>query len=85
MEHTIIQDEKICRFEIFGTGQIAYLQYREVDGELEIVRTYVPPQLEGQGVGRALVDAAVRYANRKNLAVKPTCSFAKEYLNKEGV
>ncbi len=84
MEHTVIQDEKICRFEVFGSGQIAYLQYKEASGELEIVRTYVPPQLEGQGIGKVLVDAAVRYANRKGLKVKATCSFAKEYLGKGG-
>ena len=27
MEHTVIHDEKVDRFEVFESGQIAYLQY----------------------------------------------------------
>ena len=29
MEHTVIHDEKVDRFEVFESGQIAYLQYDE--------------------------------------------------------
>ena len=32
MEHTVIHDEKVNRFEVFESGQIAYLQYEEKDG-----------------------------------------------------
>ena len=38
MEHTVIHDEKVNRFEVFESGQIAYLQYEEKDGVLEIGR-----------------------------------------------
>ena len=31
MEHTVIHDEKVNRFEVFESGQIAYLQYEEKD------------------------------------------------------
>lgn len=34
MEHTVIHDEKVNRFEVFESGQIAYLQYEEKDGVL---------------------------------------------------
>ncbi len=84
MEHTIIQDEKINRFEVFESGQIAYLQYGEAEGKMEIIRTFVPPQLEGQGIACELVDAAVNYARRKGLKIKAICSFAEEYLQREG-
>ena len=36
MEHTVIHDEKVNRFEVFESGQIAYLQYEEKDGVLDI-------------------------------------------------
>ena len=49
MEHTVIHDEKVNRFEVFESGQIAYLQYEEKDGVLDILHTMVPPQLEGMG------------------------------------
>ena len=50
MEHTVIHDEKVNRFEVFESGQIAYLQYEEKDGVLDILHTMVPPQLEGMGI-----------------------------------
>ena len=34
MEHTVIHDEKVDRFEVFESGQIAYLQYDEKNGVL---------------------------------------------------
>ena len=36
MEHTVIHDEKVNRFEVFESGQIAYLQYEEKDGVLDL-------------------------------------------------
>ena len=42
MEHTVIHDEKVDRFEVFESGQIAYLQYDEKNGVLDILHTIVP-------------------------------------------
>ena len=39
MEHTVIHDEKVNRFEVFESGQIAYLQYEEKDGVWSISST----------------------------------------------
>ena len=58
MEHTVIHDEKVDRFEVFESGQIAYLQYDEKNRVLDILHTIVPPQLEGQGIAQALTEAA---------------------------
>ena len=79
MEHTVIHDEKVDRFEVFESGQIAYLQYDEKNGVLDILHTIVPPQLEGQGIAQALTEAAVRYASVVGLKICPTCSFAKMF------
>ena len=80
MEHTVIHDEKVNRFEVFESGQIAYLQYEEKDGVLDILHTMVPPQLEGMGIAADLTTAAARYAEINQLKIKPTCSFAKTYF-----
>ena len=76
MEHTVIHDEKVNRFEVFESGQIAYLQYEEKDGVLDILHTMVPPQLEGMGIAADLTTAAARYAEINQLKIKPSCSFA---------
>lgn len=80
MEHTVIHDEKVDRFEVFESGQIAYLQYKEKDGVLDILHTVVPPQLEGIGIASDLTTAAVRYAEQRGLKIRPTCAFAKTYF-----
>ena len=82
MEHTVIHDEKVDRFEVFESGQIAYLQYDEKNGVLDILHTIVPPQLEGQGIAQALTEAAVRYASVVGLKIRPTCSFAKMFFTR---
>lgn len=80
MEHTVIHDEKVNRFEVFESGQIAYLQYEENKGVLDILHTVIPPQLEGQGIAQALTEAAVRYATTWDLKIRPTCSYAKAFF-----
>ena len=79
MEHTVIHDEKVDRFEVFESGQIAYLQYDEKNGVLDILHTI---QLEGQGIAQALTEAAVRYASVVGLKIRPTCSFAKMFFTR---
>ena len=79
---TVIHDEKVDRFEVFESGQIAYLQYDEKNGVLDILHTIVPPQLEGQGIAQALTEAAVRYASVVGLKIRPTCSFAKMFFTR---
>ncbi|MCD7924470.1 N-acetyltransferase [Bacteroidaceae bacterium] len=82
MEHTVIHDEKVDRFEVFESGQIAYLQYEEKNGILDILHTVVPPQLEGQGIAQSLTEAAIDYAKEKNLKIRPTCAYAKMFFTR---
>ncbi len=82
MEYTVIHDEKVGRFEIFESGQIAYLQYVEEGGVIDMQHTNVPAQLEGEGIGSALVSAALEYARDNGLKVIPTCPFVKAYIEK---
>lgn len=82
MEYTVIHDEKVNRFEIFESGQIAYLQYELKDGVLDMIHTIVPKQLEGQGVGSALAAYALDYARAEHLKVKPTCPFIASFIQK---
>jgi predicted GNAT family acetyltransferase len=60
---------------------IAEMTYRK-EGTRKIVidHTEVDEKLEGKGIGKQLVKAAVKYARAKNLLIKPVCSFAKEVL-----
>lgn len=82
MEYTVIHDEKVNRFEIFESGQIAYIQYKVSDGVMDLIHTIVPKQLEGQGVASALTGYALDYARDEHLKVIPTCLFVKTYIER---
>jgi len=58
----------------------AFLSYVRDGDHLDIQHTVVPRELEGQGIGSALVRAAVEYAEAEGLRIVPTCSFAREWL-----
>ena len=63
----------------------AYLTYREDGGTFDLQHTVVPKEMEGQGVGGALVQAAVDYARDAGLELVVTCPFARKWLEKHPV
>ncbi|XID74457.1 GNAT family N-acetyltransferase [Alkanindiges sp. WGS2144] len=57
--------------------QIAKMTYVYRDKNLiDINHTFVDPSLRGQGVAHKLFDAAIAFANDKQLKIIPTCSYA---------
>ena len=60
---------------------VAEMTYtREGLRKIVINHTAVSKNLKGKGIGKALVDAAVKFARGKNLLIKPVCSYAKKVL-----
>lgn len=60
---------------------IAELTYkREGMRKIVVDHTEVAENLRGKGVGRRLVEAAVKYARNNNLLIKPVCPFAQKVL-----
>lgn len=60
---------------------IAEMTYaREGARKMVIDHTEVDASLKGKGVGKQLVEAAVKYARENNLLIKATCSFARKVL-----
>ena len=47
-----------------------------------IDHTEVSPALEGQGVGKKLLEKLVTYARENNLKILPLCPFAKATLDR---
>lgn len=60
---------------------IAEMTYqREGQRKIVIDHTEVDESLKGQGIGKQLVEEAVKFARKNNLLIKPVCSFAKKVL-----
>jgi uncharacterized protein len=70
------------RLELRADGHLAELLYRKRGDRFVIVHTDVPPDLEGRGLGGALVRAAIDRAVSENLTVVPLCPFARLWLER---
>ena len=70
------------RFEIRVDSHVAELTYI-LDGKtITFLHTGVPPELEGQGVGRKLVMAGLEYARTSGFKIKSTCWFVTEHIKR---
>ncbi len=70
------------RFEIQSGLLVAELNYQRIGNIILFTHTGVPPELEGRGIGSALVRAGLEYARSNNLKVKTTCWFVRGYLDR---
>ena len=76
----VVDNADESRFEYRADGALAELIYRRSGHRLVLIHTGVPPELEGHGVGAALVTAAIDVAAREGLTVVPLCPFARSWL-----
>lgn len=60
---------------------LAELTYTLRGGVMVINHTGVREALQGQGVARRLVDAAVAAARAEGLKIQPVCSYARKVLH----
>jgi predicted GNAT family acetyltransferase len=71
------------RFEsVRDGGPVGELVYRLGGGVMSIAHTEVDPALEGQGIGAALVQAALEHARSEGLKVAPSCPYADSYMQR---
>ena len=72
----VTDNQAESRFEVHDGGHRAELLYRRNGQRLVLVHTEVPQELEGHGIGGALVRAAVDRAARDGMTIKavvPVC------------
>ena len=80
---TIRHDKTNHEFIVVIEGQVASLKYRVLPGRevLNYYETFVPPQMRGRSIGRALVKFALDYANETQHQIIPSCSFVKHFID----
>jgi uncharacterized protein len=78
----VVDNADASRFEVRADGWLAELIYRRHGQRLVLVHTEVPPELEGRGIGGALVTAAIDVAAREGLTLVPLCPFARGWLER---
>jgi predicted GNAT family acetyltransferase len=78
----ITDNQAESRFELTMDGRLAELRYRRNGDRLVLIHTGVPAELEGHGLGGALVRAAVGRAEQDGMTVVPMCPFARGWLER---
>jgi uncharacterized protein len=78
----VTDNQAESRFELWVDGRLAELPYRRNGKRLVLIHTEVPVELEGRGLGGALVTAAVDRAAREGMTVVPLCPFARDWLQR---
>ena len=71
-----------ARFEAVVDGLLCVVAYRRSPGVVDFHHTGVPPALEGRGIAAALVHQALTWAAAEGLAVRPSCSYVRVYLQR---
>ena len=84
----LIQNKKAGNKGMFYVGQdgaiLAEMVYNmPSEDKMIIEHTEVSEVLEGKGVGKQLVQAAVDYARTNNIKIIPLCPFAKSVLDRK--
>lgn len=80
---TVRNNETAGRFEADLDGEVAFAEYRVLEGgDVLFPHTVVPDAFEGRGVGSALVRAALDWARGRGARVIPACSFFAGYIDR---
>jgi predicted GNAT family acetyltransferase len=70
------------RIELDAEGHVAFANYKRDGAVLTILHTEVPKELNGKGIGSALVRGLLDQARAQGLTVVPLCPFVAAYMDK---
>lgn len=70
------------RFEATIEGHTAKIEYKMQPGEISVLHTEVPKELEGRGVASAMTKSALEYIRANGLKLIPLCPYMRAYLKK---
>lgn len=77
----IEHDAGASRFVAHLDAGDAYLAYRQSDANtLDLQHTLVPEAARGDGVGEALVQAALDHARARHQRIIPSCPFVASWI-----
>jgi predicted GNAT family acetyltransferase len=75
-------DATAKRLELAVDGGTAFIEYKLSGHTLFLIHTEVPKELEGKGVGSAIILKALQYAKENGYEIVPLCPFVQTYLER---
>jgi predicted GNAT family acetyltransferase len=78
----VIDNTERSRFELEEQGELAFANYRRVDGKLVLPHVEAAPALRGTGAAGRLMEGVLATARAEGLKVVPLCSYAAAYIRR---
>jgi predicted GNAT family acetyltransferase len=70
------------RYELQLPEGLAYATYQQRGDVMVVNHSEVPPEVEGRGIGSALVRGVLDDLRRRGLKVLPLCGFVAAYIRR---
>lgn len=80
--YQLIDNEVAKQYEFHIDGFIPRIEYIKVVGKIFLTHTEVPVELEGKGIGSALVRQVLEEVDKHDLVIVPTCPFVAAYIKR---
>ncbi|MFX0538650.1 GNAT family N-acetyltransferase [Ornithinimicrobium sp. Y1847] len=78
---SVVHQPAESRFEArSGEEVVGHLSYETIGGTADLQHTVVEPDHQGEGIGEALVEEALREMRANRMTVRPSCSFVASYI-----
>ena len=79
MESKLIHDKVDQRFILILDNNIeAYVSYKLKSDEMDLVYSFVPSEIRGQGIGKELVEQTFVLLTKEGFKAKAICSYIKK-------
>lgn len=70
------------RFEFYIDDSVAFIEYKLKGDDILLMHTKVPEELQGMGIGNALILKSLQEIELRKLRLVPLCPFVKSFLRK---
>lgn len=78
----LVNNTKEHRFELVVEGYTAFIEYYQTPSHITLTHTEVPEELEGKGVGSAIVLKTLEYIEQHQWKLVPVCPFVVAFLKR---
>ncbi|MCT8988365.1 GNAT family N-acetyltransferase [Shewanella phaeophyticola] len=76
----VVHQAEQHRFVVNTQDVEAVLEYHLAGQDIDFHRTFVPPQLRGQGIAEKLVRTGLAWAKSENVNINASCSYVVKFL-----
>jgi predicted GNAT family acetyltransferase len=83
MEPRVVDNQELERYELYvGDDLAGTILYAPRNGAVSLIHTEIDPGFKGQGLGDAIVAAALADLRDRGLRMIPACPFVRSYLER---